>query len=116
MARLGLIVVLALVAFTVFAFIDCIVTPHSRVRTLPKLVWAVIVLVFTPFGGILWLTLGKQRVSGGSRSAPQRPMRTKAPDDDPAFLRGLSDSKARDARIREIEAQLAELDDDDPKK
>lgn len=116
MARLELIVVLALVAFTIFAFIDCILAESSRVRALPKVAWAIIIVLISPFGGILWLVLGKERQGGAGRSVLQRPSPSRAPDDNPAFLRSLSEDKARDARIREIEAQLAELDDDDPKK
>jgi hypothetical protein len=35
-----------------------------------------------------------------------------APDDDPAFLRGLGKDKEQEERIRRLEQELAELDDD----
>jgi hypothetical protein len=103
MVRLALIVGVVAVVFVVYAFVNCLVTDRLQVRALPKPVWAIITLI-PIFGGILWLTLGKVR--GGSVSG--------APDDDPEFLRSIGSDKARDARIRDLEARLAELDDDDP--
>jgi hypothetical protein len=108
MARLAVILTVLFVAFTVFAFIDCIRTEGTRVRALPKFLWAVLIVLITPFGGILWFTFGKARDSRESVAA----RRSGAPDDDPEFLRRLGQDKQRDARIRELEARLAELDDD----
>ena len=110
MARLELVIALAVIAFTIYALIDCILADSSRVRALPKIVWALIIIILSPFGGILWLALGKER---RERPNVARPPVTKAPDDDPAFLRSLGEDKARDARIAELEARLAELDDPD---
>lgn len=110
MARLYVILTVLFFAFTIFALIDCIRTEESRVRALPKILWAVLIVLITPFGGILWFALGKQRASATpARSAARGPV---APDDDPIFLRQLGEDKQRDARIRELEARLAELDDD----
>ena len=110
MARLYVILIVLFLAFTIFAFIDCIRTEESRVRALPKIIWAALIILVTPFGGILWLLLGKDR-SGRSPVAARRGG-SKAPDDDPDFLRQLGADKQRDERIRELEARLAELDDD----
>jgi hypothetical protein len=107
MARLELILVMLFIAFTIFAFIDCLRTEGSRVRALPKYLWLVLIVILTPFGGILWLTLGKDRTD---RS--RVPHSNHGPDDDPAFLRQLGEDKRRQERIRELEARLAELDDD----
>ncbi len=116
MARLELILAVAVFAFTIFAFVDCLITDSLRVRALPKVVWAIIIVLLSPFGGILWLALGKERPE---RPTYQRPVTTqRAPDDDPEFLHRLGADKERDERIRELERRLAELDDDhdDPKK
>jgi hypothetical protein len=110
MARLYVILIVLFLAFTIFSFIDCIRTEESRVRALPKFLWAVLIVIVTPFGGILWFLLGKDR-SGRAPVAAGRGG-SKAPDDDPAFLRQLGADKQRDERIRELEARLAELDDD----
>ncbi len=111
MPRLYVILTVLFVAFTIFSFIDCIRTEESRVRALPKTLWAVVIVIVTPFGGILWLTLGKDR-SGRSPVAATRGGGSKAPDDDLEFLRRLGADAERDERIRELEARLAELDDD----
>lgn len=115
MARLEIVIALVVLAFTIYAFIDCLMTENDRVRALPKVLWALIIVVISPFGGIIWFVLGKER---RQRSLDLRSQGTRAPDDDPAFLRSLGEDKARDARIRELEARLAELDDpdNDPKK
>ncbi|MDQ1597433.1 MAG: hypothetical protein QOI70_857 [Microbacteriaceae bacterium] len=107
MARLELILVVLFIAFTIFAFVDCLRTEDSRVRALPKYLWLVLIVILTPFGGILWLLIGKDR-------ADRSPVRhsNHGPDDDPAFLRQLAEDKRREERIRELEARLAELDDD----
>lgn len=113
MARISVILIVLFVAFTIFAFIDCIRTEESRIRALPRVIWVVLILLISPFGGILWFALGKASPSRESVGA----RRSRAPDDDPEFLRRLGEDKQRDARIRELEARLAELDDDknDPK-
>jgi hypothetical protein len=108
MVRLAIIVGVIAVVFMIYAFIDSLMTDRFRVRALPKPVW-VIITIIPIIGGFLWLTLGKDR-SRGHRSG--------APDDDPDFLRTIGSDKERDARIRDLEARLAELDDDhdDPAK
>ena len=107
MVRLGIILGLAAFAFYVFTLVNVIVTPPSRVRALPKPAWVLICLI-PVIGGVLWFVFGKSRPG-----AEVRP--TRAPDDDPDFLRSLGQDKAREQRIRDIEAQLSELDDpDDP--
>ena len=110
MARLSVILTVLFLAFTIFSFIDCIRTEESRVRALPKILWAVLIVLVTPFGGILWFSLGKQRSGRASSGVTTRG--SKAPDDDPEFLRQLGADAQRDERIRDLEARLAELDDD----
>ncbi|MBG6106410.1 PLDc N-terminal domain-containing protein [Frigoribacterium sp. CG_9.8] len=111
MARFYVILTVLFVAFTIFSLIDCIRTEQSRVRALPKALWAVLIVLLTPFSGILWFALGKER-SGRAPVSASRGGGPKAPDDDPEFLRQLGADTQRDERIRELEARLAELDDD----
>lgn len=96
----------AVVFFTVYALVDCIIADERRVRALPKSVWALVILLIAPIGGILWFTLGKNR--GADATMP----REVAPDDDPTFLQGLSRDKDQAERIRRLEQELADLDDD----
>lgn len=97
------------VAFTVFSVIDMLMTDRRRFRALNKPIWALLILLLPVVGGALWLVLGK------ARRGPNRPAQRIAPDDDPAFLRGLARDKDQDERIRKLEQELSELDDDPPK-
>lgn len=109
MARVLLALVIVVVAFTVYALVDCLMLPKSRVKALPRVAWVFIILLFTPIGGILWLLIGRGR---RITTAPRRAM---GPDDDPDFLgtmRPVHDP-LEDERIRELERRLAETDDED---
>jgi cytochrome bd-type quinol oxidase subunit 2 len=92
----------------VFAYVDLALTERSRVRALPKIAW-VFVIVLPVIGALLWFFIGKERRDRGGQS------RTIAPDDDPAFLANLRRDEEQDERIRRLEQELAELDDDPPK-
>ncbi|MEP6478234.1 MAG: PLD nuclease N-terminal domain-containing protein [Rhodoglobus sp.] len=109
MARLLLILVFVAVAVDVFAIVDVVLTDPRRVRALNKALWVLIVLALPILGAVLWFTIGKDRnASGGER-------RTIAPDDDPSFLKNLRRDEEQDERIRRLEQELADLDDDQPK-
>lgn len=106
MARVLLVAAVAAAFFTVYAVVDCAVTATERVRGIPKAVWIVVILLLPVVGGILWLVVGKDRAAGYTVR------RSSAPDDDPGFLRRLGDDAAREERIRRLEQELAEFDDD----
>jgi hypothetical protein len=74
--------------FTVFVTVFAASAKKNEVRNLPKWAWIVICLFVPIVGGLLYLVLG--RPIGGPRN---RFGKTKivAPDDDPAFLRDLSE-------------------------
>jgi hypothetical protein len=76
---------IVLIAVTVFAVIDAILTPRDQ---LPGKVWWVLAILLLPVvGPLAWLTVGRRaRRGGGSGGTPKPPV---APDDDPDFLRGL---------------------------
>lgn len=80
-----LLPVLLAVALTVYALVDVVQSPPARVRTMPRLAWAGVILLLPVVGAVAWLLTG--RPSGGG--AGRRPGRPIAPDDDPDFLRGL---------------------------
>jgi len=110
----------------VAALFDCITTESVLVRNLPKLGWIAIILILSGIGGVLWFIAG--RPTPAERSAhephpghpagrglranePPDPIgapRTLAPDDDPDFLRSLSDQtrRADEERLRRWEADL----------
>ncbi len=116
MIRLLLILAVAAVIFWVFAVVDVAVQPATRHRGVSKPLWVVIVIVFPVIGGVLWLAIGR----GSARQQG-----VVAPDDDPEFLSRLGGGSPRrvqtdhrvqadqDERIRQLEQELARLDDDD---
>jgi hypothetical protein len=97
---------------TLYAFIDCLLTPRDQVRSLPKFLWLTLVLVVPLVGAIAWFALGRPNATryddgmggngnGGGGSAnppgprvpgmPSRRRSPSSPDDDPKFLRGLEE-------------------------
>ncbi len=107
MGRLLIFFVAAFV-LDVFAIIDLVLIERGRVRAFPKFLWLLIILVVPFVGALLWFLVGRERRDrGGER-------RTVAPDDDPAFLRNLRRDEEQDERIRRLEQELADLDDDPP--
>lgn len=105
MARVLIVGGFLALVFWVFSIVDCAVQPATRHRGVPKGAWIAIVVLIPVLGGILWFAIGRRRGSaqGGSR--------TVAPDDDPEFLRSISKTE-QDARIRQLEEELARLDDE----
>lgn len=107
---------LLVLALWIYAFIDCLNTPESQVRGLPKVVWVIIILLFGEvlIGPIAWLVAGKHRhpVSGGGGSTPAEWHRNHgaqwvAPDDNPEFLRSLKEENKKDeALLKDWEADL----------
>ena len=82
-----------------YAFIDCVQSPGTVVRILPKWLWLVVIVLIPLLGALGWLLGGRPArtqvdvgaatgsVFGRGRRAPV------APDDAPAFLRQLSDEE-----------------------
>jgi len=105
MARFLIIGGFLAVVFWVYSIVDCAVQPATRHRGVSKTAWVFIVVLLPVIGGILWFTLGRLRRG----AAPSKYVI--GPDDDPEALRRMSKAE-QDARIRELEAELARLDDD----
>jgi len=104
---------LLVLALWIYAFIDCLNTPESQVRGLPKVIWVLIILLFGEVlvGPVAWLVAGKtRRPVTGNGSTPaewHRNHRWVAPDDNPEFLRSLKDENKQDeARLKDWEADL----------
>ena len=93
----------ALVALTVYALVDLFITTSNRLRAFPKPVWIAIIVVLPLIGPLLWLFIGKNK--------PNRTVPPVAPDDDPRFLGGLSET-AED-RINRLEEELRALDEEE---
>jgi hypothetical protein len=106
MVRTLLFIFAAWLLFTVFVTVFAASAKKSEVRNLPKWAWIVICLFVPIIGGLLYLVLG--RPAGGPKN---RFGKTKivAPDDDPAFLRDLSDKLDKE----KPEAQKPETEPDE---
>lgn len=105
MARFLIIGGFLAVVFWVFSIVDCTAQPATRHRGVSKTTWVLIVLLLPVIGGILWFALGRLRADEVSNGY------VVPPDDDPQVLRRSLNAE-QDARIRELEAELARLDDD----
>ena len=77
-------VVGALIAVGLYIYfvIDVARTPRTEMRSLPKVVWLILVVVLPLLGGALWLAFGRLW---------RMRARVLAPDDDPRMLRQISD-------------------------
>lgn len=83
---LRVVLVLLGLAIYIWFVVDVLRTSGASVRTLPKFVWLLIVVLIPLLGGVLWLLGGRPR--GQGRRRKRGPV---APDDNPAFLRQLDD-------------------------
>jgi hypothetical protein len=107
-------------ALTVIALIDCLSTDDYAVRSLPKVAWVFIILLFSPVGPIVWFVAGRPEKPRTSAAGVWRPgsgfpedkrPRPLVPDDDPDFLR--SRARAEDEELfRKWEADLRRREDE----
>lgn len=98
MARLYILLFLVQIFLAVIALISCISADPDRIRGLPRAAWVVIILLFPLVGSITWFLAGRPAtagrsgsgtwLTGGPRHTSHRPV---APDDDPDFLRSISE-------------------------
>ncbi|TSB29348.1 PLD nuclease N-terminal domain-containing protein [Streptomyces benahoarensis] len=98
-------------ALWIYAFIDCVNTPESQIRGLPKVIWVLIILLFGEVlvGPIAWLIAGKVREPADG--APRGRATWVAPDDNPEFLKSLKDENKKDGSERD-EALLKDWEAD----
>lgn len=76
------------VVLTIYCLVEIAQSSSADVRTLPRGLWALLVLV--PFAGAVgWLWLGRPTAAIGQRRTPSTRPTQIAPDDDPDFLRHL---------------------------
>jgi hypothetical protein len=95
------------IGFWVYAVVDCALTDARRARGIPKGAWVVVILLLNIVGGALWFLIGKDRTTGRGDTLVEL-----APDDDPTFLRRISSDAEQEERIRRLEKEIADLDDD----
>src|SRR5690606_36570181 len=59
MVWLGGLITLLTIVLWVYAFFDALTCPAEEVRTLPKVLWLLIIVLFAVVGPLLWLFLGR---------------------------------------------------------
>ncbi len=91
MARVNTLLFLVTVALTVVAVIDCLATERSRVRHFPRGAWLTLIALCPLAGAIAWFRAGRAATPGRITSRPAR-IAPIGPDDDPEFLRGLTET------------------------
>ncbi|WP_407551842.1 PLD nuclease N-terminal domain-containing protein [Streptomyces sp. Pv4-95] len=99
---------LLVLALWIYAFIDCLNTPESQVRGLPKVIWVIIILLFGEvlIGPVAWLFAGKVRHAPADGDTPSDRLRGRrarwvAPDDNPEFLKSLGDEHSKDGATKD---------------
>jgi hypothetical protein len=109
MVRTLIFIFAAWLLFTVFVTVFAASAKKNEVRNLPKWAWIVICLFVPVVGGLLYLVLG--RPVGGPKN---RFGKTKivAPDDDPTFLRDLSEKLEKEKPEAKEPEDKTESDED----
>ncbi len=108
MVRLWIVLGVAAAVFYIYSVADCAFFDRNRVRGLPKPVWLLVIILLPIIGGALWFIIGRGRRRHGYGR------RSTAPDDDPEFLKRLGVDREQEERIRQLEKELADLDDNGP--
>ena len=112
------LLVLVVIAAAVWALIEAIQADNSRIRLLPKAFWVITIILVPPIGAAAWFLLGRPKADatttggrpaasgggvrpgwGAARERAPRP----APDDDPEFLRRLSQQAEQQKMLRLLE-------------
>lgn len=104
MIRVLLIGGIVAIAFTLYALIDAAMADRSRARGISKPAWIIVIILLPVIGGLLWFFLGRGPVG----STPQ----VRAPDDDPRFTGTKLSNEDLDKHMEDLEARLAELDNE----
>lgn len=132
------VIIVALVALTLYALVDCIRTPSdSTPGKLPKFLWLLLILLITPIGPIAWIIVARVAAAEakGGRFEPtvwssqeslplsfgrEKPAEApQTPDDDPAFLEEVSRrlrDKQREEYQRKKRAEQESSPQDKPRK
>jgi hypothetical protein len=102
MARFLTIVMLLHVSLIVVALVDCLSAEEKGIRSLPRAAWLFLIILASPVGAVAWFLGGQPapavkshhgrtlRPAGADRRRRVRPSGPIGPEDDPAFIAGLS--------------------------
>ena len=107
MPRFLIPAIIVIVALTLYCLFELLLTPKHQVRSMPKAVWFLVVLLLPLVGPLLWLILGRARTASAAHAEP----RMSAPDDDEEFLRNLRVQRRQDQREADLERRAKQLDE-----
>lgn len=80
------LLVLLVVAVTVYALVEASQAQPHRVRLMPRWLWVAAIICLPGLGALGWFALGRPQGRDLGGGTARRPI---APDDDPDFLRRL---------------------------
>jgi hypothetical protein len=104
---------IAVLMFWIWAIFDVITSDRERCRNLPKLAWALIVILLGVIGAVVWILLGRPERAHAARGPAQpsarRPApRPIAPEDRSDWSAAPSTSPSSRRRSEELDRRLAE--------
>lgn len=114
MGRFWLFFFIANIILTAAALISCLSAEEEEIRGLPRIGWVIVILLFSPIGGIVWFFAGRTPGHmpakrhwrpGSGFPESERPGRTVAPDDDPEFLRNVDRARREQQAARQAEEE-----------
>ncbi len=74
----GGVLFLLVIGAWIWALVECAITPGEACRTLPKLVWVLLIVLLGIFGAVGWFVFGRpRRAAGAPRPARSRPARSR---------------------------------------
>ena len=123
MFRVAVFLALVSVLLSALALISCLSVEDKRqIRGAPRPVWVAAILLLPLAGSIAWFLLGRPRPAGTTGPRLRRPggvlpepPSTRAPDDDPEFLRSLDQpaiSNEDERLLRRWEEDLRRREDE----
>lgn len=114
---LQVLLTVATLSLMVFALVDIITGDESQVKYLGKFGWVIVVILLPIVGSVLWLAIGKERVTlqpGFGRPGESRAHPAPRPDDRSGRDRGGRDSHgARDRSDGDERGDTAHVTADD---
>jgi hypothetical protein len=98
MVRVFVFLAAAQLVLMILALISCL--SADRVRSMPRAVWVLAILLLPLIGPIAYFALGRPQPAASEGGPVRRGPRPSSPDDDPDFLRSMNTEQTR--RDREL--------------
>lgn len=108
MSRAIILGIVVAVALTVYAIVDCAMFDAKRTKVMQKPIWLVVILLIPVIGPLLWMFIGK----GSGLVGEGLDSQAQVIPDDVNYISSPEEESAHDARIRELEEQMRELDEE----